>query len=166
MIRSALLPALLFLTLGGCAGGNIDAPSLSTRDVEKDAVPLPDEAREPNSVLDAGLAAKIKALLDQASAAHATFTAIQTKVTATVARAGNSAAGSETWTAAQQELSALDASRGPLQALEADVDALRTDPANATPANRSAIDALAAQVQALADQETAAVASLGAQLKS
>ncbi|NIJ08657.1 hypothetical protein FHS31_002278 [Sphingomonas vulcanisoli] len=157
---------LALLALSGCIGGTIEAPSLAQRDYEKQPVPLPDAASEPASTLDPALAAKLKALLDQALAAHAAFTAAQAKTTAAIDRAANTAPVSETWTAAQQDLSALDTGRGPLQGIEADVDALRTDPANATPANRTAIDAAAAQVQALEDQETAAIAALGTKLKS
>ncbi|WP_174273429.1 hypothetical protein [Sphingomonas bacterium] len=161
--RPIILAALLLV--GGCVGRTIDAPSLQPRAIEKEPVPVPDEAREPISALDPALAARIGALLDQAQAAHAGFQRIEAHTAAIVSRAANAPAGSEPWTAAQQEVSALDTARGLLHAVEADVDLLRADPANAAAANRAAIDAAGAKIAALTSDENTAVAALSARLR-
>lgn len=162
------VPLLLFLAAlaGGCAGRDIDAPSLGPRAVERQPIAAPDAASEPQVPADAALTGRIAAIETVARQGHAEFERARARAAIAVGRAGGASAGSESWTAAQQELSALDAARAPVSHAAADIDALRQEPASAASGNRAAIEAAAARVEALSQAEAADFASLSARLPS
>ena len=164
-MRAILLPLLGFALLDGCAGGTIDAPSLGLRAVEKQPVELPDQASEPQVPVDPALTARIATIESAANAGHAEFETARARAAVAVEKAANAPAGSELWTIAQQQLSEVDAARGPVAHAAAEIDALRIEPANATSGNRTAIEAAGERIGKLSEAEAAAVAALGGRLK-
>ena len=161
-----LAPLLTILLLSACSHVEIDAPSLGPRDVERHAIPLPDEASEPGSPVDPALVRTIATIEAAATQGHADFETQRARAAVAVEKAGNAAAGSELWLTAQQELSALDGTHGLAGRAAADLDALRSIPANAALGNRQAIDAAGARIDALTASEAEAIATLNAKLKS
>ena len=155
-----LLPILIILSLGGCTA--VDAPSLAPRAAEKIPIDAPAPYVEETGTADPALAARLAPLIAQAESGHRDFTAAQQDVAKAAAAAGQS--GSESWILAQQALSALDGKRLAVQDAAAKLDAIRFEPANAAPGNRQAIDQAGARLQALVDEEVAAMAQLAAKL--
>lgn len=154
------------LLLSGCGGRAIDAPGLGPRAVERLPIPLPDEASEPQVATDPALAARIEAVEATAREGQAEFERLRGQTAMAVARAQGAPAGGESWTVAQQQLSALDAARGAIARAAADIDALHQEPANASSGNRAAIEAAAARIEALSQAEAEAFAALSGRLKS
>jgi hypothetical protein len=157
---------LLPLLLAGCGGRAIDAPSLSPRAVERSPVPYPDEPKEPQVEADPALLQTLAAIEAEAAKGHMAFEAARARTTAAVTAAAGAAVASEAWTAAQQELSALDALRNAVGHAAVEIDALRGDPANLTSGNRGAIEAATARVGLLSQAESDAVAQLSRRLKA
>ncbi len=165
-MRVTPLSLLLPLFLAGCGANAIDAPSLSPRPVERQPVEMPDEASEPQVALDPALAPRIATIEAGASQGHADFEKARTRAESAVGKAANAPSGSEAWTVAQQEMSALDAARGPVNHAAAELDVLQQDPANLTAGNRAAIQAAALRIEALAQGESDAVAALSGRLRN
>ena len=161
--RSPLLLVLCgCLAAGGC--GPVSAPSLAPRAVERRAIELPAAASEPDVGVDPALAGRIAPLVDAAVAGDAGFALARRRTDAAVARAAHAPPGSEAWTVAQQELSALEGQRGPARDAAAAIEALRQEPAYAAPASRAAIDAAARRIEAIDQAQAAALAALSARL--
>jgi hypothetical protein len=164
-MRATLSLLLLPLLLAGCGANAIDAPSLSPRAVERQPVAMPDEASEPQVPLDPALPPRIAAIEASATQGHADFEKTRARTQAAVDKAANAPSGSDAWTFAQQELSALDAARGPVNHAAAELDALQQDETNLTAGNRAAIEAAATRLNALSQTESEAVAALSGRLK-
>jgi hypothetical protein len=162
LVSSALLWPLL---LAGCGAPAIDAPSLSPRPVERQSVEMPDAPAEPQVALDPALPPRIAAIEAAATQGHAAFETARMRAEAAVVKAANAPAGSEAWTFAQQEMSALDTARGPVNHAAAELDALRQDEANLTSGNRTAIEAAAARLEALSQAEADVLATLSGRLQ-
>jgi len=158
-----LLPLLM---LAGCTAAVIDAPSLKPRAAEKSEVPMPDDASEPQVAADPALLAHIAEIEKVAAEAHAAFEQARGPAEEAVEKAGNAPPGSEGWTVAQQQLSALDATRGGIGHAAADLDGLRNDPANATSGNRTAIEAASQRIEALSTSEADVFTRLSGMLKN
>jgi hypothetical protein len=152
-----ILPVLL---VSGCTA--VDAPSLSPRPAEKLPVDPPAPYAEAAEPVDPALAGRLAPIVAQAEEGHRGFTAARQAAEKAAAAAGKS--GSESWIVAQQALSALDATRGPVQQAESALDAIRVDPAYAGPGNRAAIDAAGTRIQALVDEESSVMAGLATKL--
>jgi len=142
------------------------APSLAPRAVEKQPVELPVVVPiEPESAADPALVDRLQPLLAEAEEAQRGFEKQREQAEAAVARAAGAMPGDEAWTVAQQELTALDAARGPLHDAAAAVDAIRQEPAYAGTGSRAAIEAAAARIAAIAEVEAAAVTALQSRLR-
>ena len=115
-------PLLLMAALSSCALPASRAPSLAPRAAEgiDPRVPVPEP--QLSTVVDAGLASQLSALIAQAEAGDAQFRAAAPAARQAAASAG--APGSESWVSAQQALSALVATRAPVTRALADIDAL------------------------------------------
>ena len=115
-------PLLLIAALSGCAFPASRPPSLAPRAAEAidPRVPVPEAV--PSTVIDAGLAEQLSALVAQAEAGDAAFRTATPAARQTAAAAG--ARGSESWVAAQQALSVLVSAKGPVTRALADIDAL------------------------------------------
>jgi hypothetical protein len=166
-VRITLNPFILasVLALAGCAS-EIPAPSLGPRAVEKQPIDMPvTNGAEAENPADPALASKLVSLLAAAEAGDRDFAQQRTRAEGTVGRATGARTGDETWIAAQQALTSLDAARAPVRDAAAAIDALREDPGNVVPGNRTAIDAAAARVKEIDDAQSAAFAVLGERLR-
>ncbi|MBW0145545.1 hypothetical protein [Sphingomicrobium clamense] len=119
--------ACLFVALAAtaCSTTPIDAPSLETRPGELLDPRLPVE--DPNAVQRAvspSVRAQLDGLLATAQDGARVFEIMATGIVPNIEAAGEP--GSESWTAATEQLSRLDASREPVARALADVDALAT----------------------------------------
>ncbi|MEQ7874885.1 hypothetical protein ABDK56_12880 [Sphingomonas sp. ASV193] len=158
-------PILALFALAGCAGDPTAIERLRPRAAERIdprvAVPVP-----PPAPRTAGLAARLDALVAAARAGAAPFDAALP-----AARAAANAAGpaqSESWIAAQEQVSALDPLRAPVAKALADLDAMAggTIEAKGWVGQRDlgAIQAAAAEVAAIDSRQQAAIAELRARL--
>ncbi len=148
---SATLPLALFL-LGGCAAQG-PFPSLAPRPIERQLANEPDTRPAPNIPSDPALTGRAASLLAAAREGNAAFEAAYERASAAAGRAGG--AGSETWVAAQQEVSRAQAARAPTVNALADLDRLAIEAANrpASAADQAAIREALAAAQRLADSQ-------------
>ncbi|UAK23735.1 hypothetical protein [Sphingomonas nostoxanthinifaciens] len=145
--------------------GTVGAPSLALRPVEAQPVELPAPASETETPLDPTLAGRVEALVATAEDSQRAFDARRATTEKAVAAARGAPAGSEAWTVAQQELSALVVARGPVHDINAQVDALRQEPGAAGTANRALIDATVKQLAAMDAAQAAAIEALQRRLR-
>ena len=146
------------------AGG--PQPSLAPRPAEAidPRIPIPDEM--PAGTVDAALAQRLNALVNQARSGASAFAARQADAERLAAAAGPST--SETWVAAQQALSLLVEQHGIATRAAAEIDELAADRLNRNkwinPAEQAAISAAAAEVSTITSSQAAAIQRLGDQL--
>lgn len=132
--------AAILLLLPGCAPGG-EFPSLALRSAEGN-LSFEEPERPPVTVArDPEVMARIEALERQAAEGQRAFETMAPSVGAHVAAAG--AAQSDSWIAAQEAVSRLEAARGPTTRALADLDRLRLD--------RAAIPTNAADFAAIED---------------
>ena len=160
-LRPPPLPALLIVALpaGGCvAQGSF--PSLAPRAVEREQVDPPVRAPAPEVPSDPALTGRIAALAAQARQGQSAFEAALGRARTAAAAAGP--AGSEGWTAAQVEVSRVEGARGPTVTALAELDALAIERARrpTAAADLAAIAAATAEVQSIADAQSAALEAL------
>ena len=137
------------------------------RAVEKQPIEMPvSEATEPESPADPALQAALAKQVAAAEAGDKIFANQRATAEAAIAKAAGAAPGSEDWIQAQETITALETARTAARDAAAAIDALRSEPANASTGNRAAIDAAAAKVEAIEQGESAAVAALTAKLGS
>jgi hypothetical protein len=154
----------LCLALAGC-GTQVTAPSLMPRAVEKQPIDMPvSEAIEPEGAADAALTARLTEQVAAAEAADRRFEAELRKAEAAVVAASGQAQGGEAWIQAQQAITALESPRVAVRDAAAAIDAVRLEPANAAPGNRSAIDLAARRIGGIEQREAAAIAALAGKL--
>lgn len=166
-------PLLLALPLLGACASQGEFPSLAPRAVERDLTGGSEPAGCPDSDVgtsaagaapetpalpanpDPQLGARVAELLAAARAGQSTFADALPRANASAARAG--AAGSETWIAAQQEMSRLEAARTRTADALAELDALaiRRSDAPVRKADYQSLMAAAGEVRALAQAQEA-----------
>jgi hypothetical protein len=155
---------ILFAALGGCAR-SADFPSLAKRPFERDLAPVAEPALPPVQS-DAALLGRVAKAVAQARAGQADFDAALATARSAVAAAGASAAASDAWIAAQLQISRAERTVDPVQdalsELTSDQMALILN-APGSP-DRSAIDAAMAEVEQIANTQSAALAALKARL--
>ena len=163
-----LASAALCLAAAGCAAPG-PYPSLGVRDVERRyaaeqaAIPEPPPPLPPP---DAGLAERVRALIDQARRGQAAFAAELDDARTAVAAAG--AAQGEAWILAQQAVSRAEAARTPTTRALADLDAIAIDQAEDAELTGSDLALLVAgidEVEALARAQYEILAGLRARLR-
>ena len=118
----AALP--LFALLPACAPQG-DFPSLAVRPIEaKAAGLLADPATKPDKIIpsDAALRARIAAVRQGALASTADFESARTKAEKSAATAGS--AQSESWIAAEMDISNVERARGPVKTALAELDSI------------------------------------------
>ena len=171
-----LLPILAAPALLGACAAQGDFPSLAPRAVErqqsgapippcledgKGAQPAPVAAPAPAPADDPALAARIADLIARARRGQTEFARILPQARASARRAG--AAGSESWIAAQQDVSRLQAARAATVDAVAELDALsvaRSLDAATGFADRDRVVAAAEEVRALAAAQQADLDSI------
>ena len=164
MRRPFLLVPLAGLASLSACGPQVYAPSLAPRPVEKQPVELPAESSAPEASLDPALPPRLAPLVAAAQAGDRAF-AHQHEITEPlVAKAAGTEAGNEAWVTAQQALSALDTTRGPVRDAAATIEAIRHEPAHAGAADQNAIDKAAKAIEAIDTAESAMMAALAAKL--
>jgi hypothetical protein len=158
------LIALSALSLAACAGNVRGYPSLAPRPIEKAMSEAPAAALPPTPPVAEGLPALSGDLAKIAAAAdstHADFQAALAAQRATIEKGRNATAGSESWVAAQEAYSAVDAARAPIGTALADLDRLRQEAvAKNDDARQQAIEALTLKVQALDDAARSSMAAI------
>lgn len=160
--RAALLPLLLF----ACTVPQTAEPSLAPRAAEAidPRVPIPDEV--VSGPVDPALASRIAALLGEVRAGDAAFSAAAQHAQALAAVAGP--AESESWIVAQEALSALVATRGPVTRAIADLDALAAgriaSSGGILPGDLAAIEAASSEAGAIGQREAEVIDRLQARL--
>ena len=163
-LPSLLCAALAPLLLSACAQKG-DFPSLAPRAVEsEDAGASRPETQTPVPS-DADLLARIAALRADAAAGQQAFAADAARAAPLVAHSG--ASGSESWVAAQQMVSQMEAARSRTATALAELDALAISRAN-QPTNAEDYAALLAaleDVRAIADGQKAEIDWLEAALR-
>jgi hypothetical protein len=107
-MRSPLL--LLALLLGGCSAAST-GPSLAPRPVESGGFEEPQRTVTAAAPADSALKGQIDAALGDVRRGQAAFAELLGRTEAAAGAAGEP--GGESWVAAQQLLSALEAARGP-----------------------------------------------------
>ncbi|MFN2474316.1 MAG: hypothetical protein ABR588_10430 [Sphingomicrobium sp.] len=124
MTSARLLPPILFslLLLGACSTRGIHPPSLAPRAAEAIDPRLPVERPLVQRPVDAGVRSRLAALIDEARAGEAAFRMAYGPAERAAGAAG--APQSESWIAAQELLSALEAARAPTSRAVGEIDAL------------------------------------------
>ncbi len=123
-LTAALAAASL---IAGCAPSG-DFPSLAVRPVERDLAAAPERPAPPEAPADAQLTARIAELLAQVRQGESAFRAALPDAERATRAAGG--AGTESWVAAQQEISRLEAARAPTVAALAELDRLGIERGN------------------------------------
>ena len=165
MIRSfrPFLSSSAPLLLAACAPQG-DFPSLAPRAIET----APDEPAEqpspPPAPADPVLAARVEELLAEAEAGQRDFAGAAPAAETAVARAG--ASGSESWVAAQQAVSRLQAARGGTVEALAALDRLAVERANqpTNPNDFQSVQSAIERASALAQTQSAVISRLQARL--
>ncbi|MGC1468964.1 MAG: hypothetical protein WA793_06235 [Sphingorhabdus sp.] len=120
------LPILAAMLVSGCSLPDGEFPSLAKRPYETTepvTEPAP-VAEQVSSALPAELAAAVDALIVRHQKADSAFRNAAGAARASAQAAAGAAAGSESWAAAQVELSCLDVKRGDSVAALSDLDKL------------------------------------------
>lgn len=152
-----LAALLLLAATAACSTGAIDTPSLETRPGELLDPRLPVEEDNVAPVpVGAELRRTLDTLLAQAEDGARVFEIMSAGIVPEIEAAGEP--GSESWTAATEQLSRLDASRAPVSSALADADALATraiaEEGWVNPSERDAISETATRIAAI-DSELA-----------
>jgi len=159
-----ILAALIPLAASACAPEG-PYPSLAPRPIEK-AMADSEELPAPAAITDdAGLPARIEALMVQARRGEADYQAALPEARAAASSAG--ASGSDSWIVAQQALSRLEAARAATAGALADLDALALAEASArplSPADGERLNAATREAQALAERQRAEIVKLQAKI--
>jgi len=124
-MKSPALPFTLLCSLcaaGGCSSPKIAPPSLAPRAAEAIDPRLPVERALVERPVAAGLTGRLAELLAEARSGEAAFRSALGAAQRAAAVAGP--LRSESWIAAQEALSALEAARAPTPKALADIDAL------------------------------------------
>lgn len=142
-----------------------DYPSLRPRAFEGTSAGVPLPPPPPTAPPSAQTLARVAVLVGRAEAGNEKFSAELVRARPVIARAG--AADSETWITAQEQLSALDASRAEALAASAELDALTLSGVDAAglrfaEADFAAIRAGTEQVSALLDAQGRTLSALAA----
>ena len=156
----------LALSLAGCvSAASGDFPSLAKRPVEDRFAVVQSAPPPAPGPVPADIAGKLDRWRADAAAARAAFDAARGETEAAVAAASGAGVASETWVTAQQALSRLGVTRGPLSDAIADLDALYVARQNADAIDgMPEVAALRAELTAEEARQSAAMAALAARL--
>ena len=159
-------PTLLCLLLSACATQQSTEPSLAPRAAEAidPRVPIPSDVIA--GPVDPALASRIAELVAEVRAGDAAFQMASQNAETLANAAGPQE--SESWIVAQEALSALVATRGPVTRAIADLDALAAGRIAATggilPGDLAAIQAATAEAGAIGQRQAETIGRLQARL--
>ena len=166
--------AMRFLTilplaaLAACSAPAVNPPSLAPRAAENLDPRLPVAAKPVSTAVDPDVSARITELLGVIRDGDSRFQAQASGVERLAVAAGP--ARSESWIAAHEAFSALEAARGPVTTALADISAIAADRIQAqgsiSPGNLAAIDAAVAEGEAIAARERAVLDRIASRLRS
>ncbi|HET9355630.1 MAG TPA: hypothetical protein VFO42_05645 [Sphingomicrobium sp.] len=162
MMRIVLFLPLFALSACQTAAPGAE-PSLARRAAENIDPRTPVEVAVDSRPAQAGLVARIAALVAEAEASAAAFAAAEPGARSAAAAAG--AAQSESWIAAQLALSELERTRAPFTRALAQVDELRSASARggtASPADVGAMESAAARLQQMGERQVEALDAIRA----
>jgi hypothetical protein len=165
-MRRFVLPLAVALLAACSTPQSGHEPSLAPRPAEAidPRVPIPDQVAA--APVDPALVAKLQQLVGDARAGIPEFDARQASAEQAAAAAGPMA--SESWVAAQQQLSLLIEQYGVTTRAAADIDELASTPLQTQrwirPADQQAITAAAAEVSTISDRQAAAIDRIKNQL--
>ena len=166
MTKRLLFPVLLALLASGCAGPGGDIPSLQPRAAERIDPRLPVGQPVNDRPVDAALAARLAALVDQARSGEAEFEAAIAAARQAAASAG--APQTESWIVAQEALSgavkARESAANAMGAIDAIGAELLIAQGGLAPSDLAAVQEAAEIVGAIERRQAAAVAAVQAQL--
>ena len=149
----------LIVALGACAAPGGPSPSLQPRAAETIDPRVPVEGAVNDRPVTPALAARLRDLVAQAQSGDATFAPLAGRAEQLAAGAGPRQ--SESWTVAQEGLSAAVAGRGATTRALGDIDALGADALQAqgglSPADLAAIQAASARVTDLDRRQSAQI---------
>lgn len=118
------VPAMLAMLALSACGDSSGYPSLSRRDVEKQAE-APPAPPPPASVPESpDLSPRLARLVEQARTAHEKFASVRPRAEQLAAAAGAAAPASESWSVASVALAELESSRSEAMVALADLDQL------------------------------------------
>jgi hypothetical protein len=159
-------PCCLSLALTACAATTSPEPSLGRRAGEAIDPRLPLAAEAPLGPVDPALAARLAELVAEGRDGGRKFDAAEGPARALANAAG--AKESESWIAAQQSLSGLEAARAQSVRALADVDALTAARITATGgiarADLAAVEAASGELRAMTDAQSQVIDAIGARL--
>jgi hypothetical protein len=159
MKRLLILAPLL---LAGCTGQAI-GPSLAKRSVEDQSFDEPVRAPAGQAEADVSLKSRMAGLVEQARAGQRAFADLLPR--AQQAASGAGAEGSESWTTAEQLLSALEAARAPSTRALGELDALLAERVNGGKEDGLAeLQAADAQVSSIVDSQQSQLAAIRARI--
>jgi hypothetical protein len=156
---------LVGLSLSGCMSA-AQPPSLQPRAIELRGETVEAPPQEPVvQPVDASLASRIENLLAEATRGDAEFVKTDASTSGTIKSGRNAATGSETWIAAEQARSALEAARQRTAAALGEIDTLVIAQAEVTvsdPAKGGLPELQAAQsaIAAMVDRQSARIEEL------
>ncbi len=168
-MQRPLITLLAMLALAACTAPAGDFPSLAPRPVEQrsDVEPTPEPvAAKP---ADAGLSADLARMLAGARKGEADFSTALPAAERAVSAARGANPSSESWIAAQTQLSGLDATRAPTASAMTEIDSLYVslaDRASQDAALGGVADAAAAQaeIEGIYNRQVERLAALRSQL--
>ncbi|NNM75780.1 hypothetical protein HJG53_02520 [Sphingomonas sp. ID1715] len=150
------------LLLAGCVQPD-DAPSLARRPIESRDLNAPPAEPAPVQAADPALRSEIGSLVDKAEAGQRSFAALLPRAETAASNAG--AEGSESWVAAQQLLSALEAARTDTTSALARIDALVVEKVAAkSDIGLAELQQASERVGALADAQQASIDAVKARI--
>jgi hypothetical protein len=166
-MRLAVFPSLVTaVAITACTSSGPTPPSLQPPAAEAIDTRVPVEAPVNARPATPALVTRLAGLLAQARAGDADFAPLVQRAEQSAASAGPR--GSESWLAAQQDLSAASAARGPTARALSDIDALGADALQSqgglAPADLAAIKRAAEEVAAIDRRQAARIASISARL--
>ena len=164
--RKLFITAIVLVALSGCAREGVVPPSLAPRAAEQIDPRLPVERAQTSRPQDESLRRTIAKLVEEAKSGDVRFRAVLGATQRLANNAGKPQ--SESWIAAQQALSGLEAARTATARSLAEIDALGAERIHATGAvgdsDSAAIDAATTEVGAIDARQAAEIKAITTRL--
>ncbi|MFB0610899.1 hypothetical protein [Aurantiacibacter poecillastricola] len=160
-VRSLFL--VLTLSLGACASAGEDYPSLALRELERESGTMAVEPAPPPPPTAPSTLGELDDLAAAAREAHADFLAALPRARSLTSGAAGAPRGSEAWSRAQVGIAELESQRSEAMIALADLDRIYVDAATSA-LSTEGIASVRSEIDALVDEQDAAISQLLAQL--